>query len=139
MKKIFTLFLFFIPAFVFSQNTGTAVKPPKIRIEPGFFVTRYELGEKTTPANEVKKHLKQHDADAYYKWKSADRAAVNSLLWSIVGLGGIIVGATSDKNDTKTWGFGIGAFGLGVSLVCDFSEKARRQKSIDIYNRKYGY
>ena len=120
-------------------NAQTETKPPKLRIEPSFLHTRYELGEKTTPEKEVALHLKKHEPDAYLKWKAADRASVNGLIWSVVGLGGMLVGLSSIEPETQLTGYTVGAIGFGMVLVTNFSEKAKRQRAIDIYNTKYGY
>ncbi len=136
MRYLLILASFFCTSFLYAQ---TESKPPKLRIEHSFFSTRYELGDKTTPHKDVALHLKKHEPDAYIKWKAADRASINGLLWSIVGLGGIVVGVASSESETQLAGYTVGAIGFGMVLITDFSEKAKRQRAIDIYNTKFGY
>lgn len=136
MKNLFLLTILFLPLFVTAQ---TETKPPKLRIEPSFLNTKYELGDKTTPKKEVALHLKQYETDAYIKWKSADKAEVNSLVWSVLGLTALIVGLTAEEPESQLVWIGGAAGAEIISLVCTFNGKSRRQKAIDIYNTKYGY
>lgn len=140
-NTLFMKYLLFLASFIFisTTNAQTDTKPPKLRIEPGFLSTRYELGDKTTPEKQVALHLKQYEPDAYIKWKDADRAASSSLLWSIIGLGGILVGVLAEEPETRLAGYGVGVVGTSMTLITSISEKTRRQKAIDIYNTKYGY
>ena len=113
--------------------------PGKLRIENGFFSTKYEIGDKTTPSKQVASHLKVHDTDAYIKWKAADRAQNNLALWTVVGSVGLLVGVFAGNTQTKVVGFSAAAVGYGISIVPLINSSSRRQKSIDMYNRKFGY
>ena len=136
MRYLLILASFFFTSILYAQ---TETKPPKLRIEPGFLSTRYELGDKTTPHKDVALHLKKHEPDAYIKWKAADRAINNGLLWAIVGLGGSLVGIFAEEPEYRLAGLGIGVVGIGATLILEHTEKVRRQKAIDIYNTKFGY
>lgn len=135
MKPIILLALLF-PLIMMAQ---TETKPPKLRIEQGFLSTRYELGDKTTPSKDVALHLKQYESDAYIKWKDADRAITNELIWTIIGIGGGLVGLFSSEPENQLAGYGVGVVGFSAALVCNINGKSRRQKAIDIYNSKFGY
>ena len=136
MRYLLMLISLFFVVFLSAQSE---TKPPKLRIEPGLLYTKYELGDKTTPEKEIALHLKKHEPDAYLKWKAADRASINSLLWSVIGIGGMLVGFVSTEPETQLTGYTVGAIGGGMVLVTTLSEKAKRQRAIDIYNTKYGY
>ncbi len=136
MKTNLLLTLLFLPLFLTAQ---TETKPPKLRVEPGVFTTRYELGDKTTPHKEVALHLKKHEPDAYIKWKAADRATNNQLLWTVVGCAGMLTGVFAEKTETKILGYSVGAGGFLISIIPLVNENLRRQAAIDIYNKKYGY
>lgn len=136
MRQILLFTLLIFPLFIHAQ---TETKPPKLRIEHGFFVTKYELGDKTTPHEQVASHLKIQDTDSYIYWKAADRADMNGLVWSVVGLGGLLVGVLSEKTESRIAGFGGAAVAMAVSLVCEINGKSKRQKAIDTYNQKFGY
>ncbi len=136
MRYLLMLISLFFVVFLSAQSE---IKPPKLRIEPGLLYTKYELGDKTTPEKEIALHLKKHEPDAYLKWKAADRAGVNSIIWSVIGLGGMLVGLSSIEPENQVTGYTVGAIGCGMVLVTNFSEKAKRQRAIDIYNTKYGY
>lgn len=134
MKQIFILALSLLPFLSAAQTTT-----PKIRIEERMFSTRYEIGDKTTNAKDLALHLKKHDADAYIKWASANRSDRNALLWSIVGLGGVLVGVLSEEQTTQAGGYLVGALGTVFSIGYSIGAKHKREKAIDIYNRRYGY
>lgn len=134
MKNLILLLYIITPFLVSAQE-----KPGKLRIENGFFTNRYEIGDKTTPSKQVALHLKQHDTDAYIKWKDANRAQNNFALWSIVGSVGVLVGIFAPETQTKVVGYSAAAVGYGIALVPLINSSSRRQKSIDMYNRKFGY
>ena len=104
MKKFILLLL---PILFVSAAYGQESKPPKLRIQNGFLSDKYEMGDKTAPAKEVALHLKKYEPDAYIKWKAADRAEISALVWSLVGLGGIIVGVTASDNKSALAGYSV--------------------------------
>ncbi len=136
MKTNLLLTILLFPVLIAAQ---TDTKPPKLRIEPSFLSTKYELGDKTTPKKEVALHLKQYESDAYIKWKAADRSDTNGLIWSILGFAGTMVGIFSEENETSLIGYSTAVVGFSGALICSLNSKSRRQSAIDIYNRKYGY
>lgn len=114
-------------------------KPGKLRIEKGFLSNKYEIGDKTTPAKEVALHLKKHEPDAYYQWKSADKAGNNSLVFALVGLAGMAVGLFSDNTGVQLAGYSGAVLGFTGELICYTNSNKRRGAAIKIYNTKFGY
>ena len=117
-----------------------AAKPAKLRYNPGFFSTRYELGDKDVKPPEIRLHLEKHDAAAYHLWRRADGARRSGWVWAAVAGAGALAAAFSDGDEAlAAGGWGVCAVGLTGTLVCDLNEKKRREKAIDTYNRKFGY
>lgn len=136
MKLLLLIASFLLPAVAMGQND---TKPPKLRIEPSFLNTKYELGDKTTPAKEVGLHLKKYEPDAYIKWKAADRADNSTLIFMLLGTVGMLVGIAADEPEVQLAGYGAAVVGYSISLGAGISGKSRRQKAIDLYNTKFGY
>jgi hypothetical protein len=134
MKNLLLLITLSLPFFLHAQD-----KPGKIRVQQGFLSTKYEIGDKTTPAKQVALHLKNYEPDAYLKWKLADRAGTQSLVWSFVGLTGSLIGLFAEDTNIKVFGWSTGLVGASISLIAGISSSSRRDKAIDIYNRKFGY
>jgi hypothetical protein len=134
-------FILFSLLLLSSCNLFSQVKPsqPKIRISSGVFTTKYELGDKDVKAKDVRAHLETTSPEAYYRWRKSESAGISSLIFSIVGLGGIIYAITATDDTQKAAGYFISAGGLSTSLVCALVSSARQEKAADIYNRKFGY
>lgn len=123
-----------------AANAFGQAAPPKLRYNPGFFSTRYELGDKDISARNITLHLEKHDAAAYHTWQRANDARKAGWVWCGVAALGAVVGAFSSTDTVlPAAGWGVAAVGLTGVLVCDLNEKKRRERAIDGYNRKYGY
>lgn len=133
MKKIISIALLIIPGYLSAQTT------PKIRIQKGVFSDRYELGEVDTSTKKIGQHLKTSDIDAYLLWNDADKAETSALVWSILGLGGTLVGVLAQDSNNKVLGYGAAAVGFGGTFICTLKSGAKRKRSIQHYNLKFGY
>lgn len=136
MKLFLTLALLFFSVTLFCQ---TEVKQPKLRYSAGFFTTKWELGDKDVTTKEVQSHLEKHSADAYHHWRKSETSGTTSIIFGVIAIGGLIVGMTSENEDTQLIGYGV-TIGAGtVSLVSALVSHGHTEKAVTVYNRKYGY
>ena len=125
-----------VPMWLNAQTPGSQ---PKIRVTPGFLSKNYELGDKDVTTKEVGLHLDKYSPEAYYDWKRSRSLGTQSLIWSIVGLTGMIVGVTSDNEGVQLGGYSAAVVGFGASLVCVIGSGSKEKKAIKTYNLKFGY
>lgn len=111
---------------------------PKVRVSKGFFVTRYELGEKFVPEKQVLNHFKATNEMAYMKLETARNFDVGSTLCYLIGSGLLIGGLVSNSSNAGPLLIAGVSFDL-VGLVLGISSGVKRDKSVDIYNKAAGY
>lgn len=136
MKNILLVFLIAFAASATAQETS---KPPKLRINSGFFTTKYELGDKDIKPKEVRTHLEKTSPEAYYLWRKSESATTSALIFAVAGLGGAVYGLTAKDNTNKAAGFTAAATFELISMFAILSASARQEKAVDTYNKKFGY
>lgn len=120
-------------------STLLAQAQPKIRYNQGFLSYKFEIGDKDASQKEVKLHLEKTSPNAAEKYHQSEVAGHRALLCSIIMLGGAVVGIVSKDADVQLYGYSaVVAAGVGT-LIFNISRKSKLEKSIDIYNRQFGY
>lgn len=129
-----TFALLFV-AFSLSLN---AQKLPQLKYTSSLFSHKYILGEKEVRFNDVVDASKEVKGESYHLFKESSRAGTNGLLWSVLALGGAVVGALTTGN-TSTTAYGVSLTGLVGTVVCVINSQSRHQKGIIEYNKAAGY
>jgi hypothetical protein len=131
--KLLTALLFV--AFAFSLN---AQKLPQLKYTSSLFSNHYMLGDKEVKFNDVIEASKQVKGESYHLFKDASRASTNGLLWSVLALGGTLVGVFTTGN-TSTTAYGVSVAGSIGTIVCVINANSREKKAINEYNKQAGY
>jgi len=134
-----TILLAFALLFSFCLSAQDTSKPPKLRVYSSTFSTKYELGDKTIKAKDVRLHLEKNSPEAYYQWRKAESASTTALVFSVAGLGAVLYAVTANDSNQQIIGYGTASAAFLVSLAATLSSGARQEKAVDIYNNKYGY
>lgn len=133
MKQLLTIILFFIPTLLISQNQ-------KLRYDPGFWQTRYYIGEQETTKNGMIDYTKPRNVEAYKIFRKAKRQEGQAWGWLVVGVAGSVMYITqqakTDKNLT-VYGIGLGAgsVGLSMSLIMGIVAGENFKKGVDVFNK----
>jgi len=131
--KLLTALLFV--AFSLSLN---AQKLPQMKYTSTLLSHHYMLGDKEVNFNEVIDASKQVKGEGYHLLKESSRAGTNGLLWSVLALGGTLVGVFTTGN-TSTTAYGVSLAGSIGTIVCVINANSRLQKGIIEYNKAAGY
>jgi hypothetical protein len=131
--KFLTALLFV--AFSLSLN---AQKLPQMKYTSTLLSQHYMLGDKEVNFNEVIDASKQVKGEGYHLLKESSRAGTNGLLWSVLALGGTLVGVLTTGNTSIT-GYGVALGGYVGTIVCVLNQNSRLEKGIIEYNKAAGY
>jgi len=131
--KLLTTLLFV--AFSLSLN---AQKLPQMKYTSTLLSHHYILGDKEVNFNEVIDASKQVKGEAYHLLKESSRAGTNGLLWSVLALGGTLVGVFT-TGSTSVTGYSVALGGYVGTIVCVLNQNSRLEKGIIEYNKAAGY
>lgn len=131
--KLLTTLLFV--AFALNLN---AQKLPQMKYTSTLLSRHYMLGDKEVNFNEVIDVSKQVKGEGYHLLKESSRAGTNTLLWSVLALGGTLVGSFTTGNTSIT-AYGVALGGFAGTIVCALNQNSRLQKGIIEYNKAAGY
>lgn len=139
MKRIILPLLAF---FLFSGSLySQSPTLPKLRVNNGFFSTKYELGDKDIKEKEVALHLEKYSAESYHLWKRSNSLGIQSTIYSIIGAGAFITGFAISENNPKgaVTSYLVSAGAFTASLVTYLGYASKRDKAINTYNKFAGY
>lgn len=133
MKQLITILILLCPAFVTAQNQ-------KLKYDPGFWQTRYYIGEQETTKNGMIDYTKPRNDEAYLIFRKAKKQETQALVWALVGLAGSVMTLTQAVKEDKNiaiWGtgLGIGAVGLGMSLIIGTVSGENYKKGVQVFNK----
>jgi len=131
MKQLITILILLCPAFVTAQ---------KLKYDPDFWQTRYYIGEQETTKNGMIDYTKTRNNDAFKILNKAKKQGTQAWIWAAVGVAGSVLVLTQavkeDKNPTVYGaGLGIGAAGLGMSLIIGTVSGENYKKGVQVFNK----